>query len=367
MAEEILSEFIEDAREHLQAANEHLLALEQDPTRRDDLHGLLRRLHSIKGNAGFLSLDPIYELTHKAEDVLQGLRESGLACPAELIDVLFRVLDTLEAMIAGLEAGGSAEVKGQAGLVEQLEEIGQVLRGDPVEPLVEEAAPAEEAVSAAGSEPSPAEEKGPLPQVGLAQAVQGLGDRLAGWSDSDQDPGRLKDLLADVETLHPEVECLGGPGSRQAMKLIEGYLDQVDRHDPPLLGPVRSHLAGLVENLGAWLEAEGRADPRLQVIRPSLSDLEGEEAAAALQARVGRLVEQGLQALVFDLRGRRSLGSVQIGALVAAARKVPNRKKVGLVVDSQTQPGLIRILRLLKLDQVFRLFKDEAQAREALV
>ena len=75
MSNEILDEFIEDAREHLQAAGQHVLALEKDTGQSDELNGLLRRLHSIKGNSGFLDLRHLYSLLHKAENVLQIVRE----------------------------------------------------------------------------------------------------------------------------------------------------------------------------------------------------------------------------------------------------------------------------------------------------
>ena len=78
MPNDILAEFIDDAKDHLQAANNHLLSLERDQTDCDHLNGLLRRLHTVKGNAGFLDQKNLYLLLHKAENLLQVLRNRSV-------------------------------------------------------------------------------------------------------------------------------------------------------------------------------------------------------------------------------------------------------------------------------------------------
>jgi len=120
MTEEILIEFIINARDHLERANEHLLALENDPRALDRLDGLLRDLHSIKGNAGFLNLEEIFEVTHSAENILQDLRQKKEAPTAETIELLFNSLDLLELMVSEVESGGPEDTPGTKRLMERL-------------------------------------------------------------------------------------------------------------------------------------------------------------------------------------------------------------------------------------------------------
>ena len=102
MSQDILSEFMVDACDHIERANEHLLALQKNPGQTDHLNGLLRVLHTVKGNAGFLELKQIFELIHKAENTLQSLRQAGITPFGDIIDLFFNVLDSLELMVEEL-------------------------------------------------------------------------------------------------------------------------------------------------------------------------------------------------------------------------------------------------------------------------
>ena len=44
--------FIEEAKEHLQNLNEHILVLEKDPENIDTINEIFRAAHSLKGMAG---------------------------------------------------------------------------------------------------------------------------------------------------------------------------------------------------------------------------------------------------------------------------------------------------------------------------
>lgn len=103
MEDEILGEFIVDSRENLEKASEYLLLLEKTPEDPELLNGLLRHLHSIKGNAGFLDLQTIFSLIHKVENILQGLRQTKTAPSQSLMDLILKVLDELTAQLSNLE------------------------------------------------------------------------------------------------------------------------------------------------------------------------------------------------------------------------------------------------------------------------
>ena len=59
-----------EAREHLDAVDMHLLTLETDPHHEEALNSVFRAFHTIKGVAGMLGLSAIGSLAHKAENLL---------------------------------------------------------------------------------------------------------------------------------------------------------------------------------------------------------------------------------------------------------------------------------------------------------
>ena len=88
MGDEILRDFLVEAGEILEHLNEQLLELEQAPDDYDLLNAVFRGFHTIKGGAGFLSIDPLVEVCHRSEDVFNILRQGQRQVDAELMDVM---------------------------------------------------------------------------------------------------------------------------------------------------------------------------------------------------------------------------------------------------------------------------------------
>ncbi|WP_172673695.1 Hpt domain-containing protein, partial [Calditerricola satsumensis] len=101
-----LSLFLEEAREHLQAITDRLLALEREPSEVQHVQEIFRSAHTLKGMAATMGFEDMAHLTHEMENVLDRVRNGELAVTPALNDLLFRCLDALETMVASLEAGG---------------------------------------------------------------------------------------------------------------------------------------------------------------------------------------------------------------------------------------------------------------------
>jgi two-component system chemotaxis sensor kinase CheA len=97
---ELVREFIESSREHLDDADASLLKLEQDKTDTEAVGAVFRSFHTIKGMAGFLGLRAVEDTAHEAEDTLDGIRKGTLALGQEAMDSLFDAVDTLRGLIA---------------------------------------------------------------------------------------------------------------------------------------------------------------------------------------------------------------------------------------------------------------------------
>ncbi len=88
--------FLAEGREHLQACNRLLLELERSPHAAEPVVGIFRAMHTLKGMAATMGYANLAALAHRAESLLSLLRERVASAEADLIDLLFRAVDTLE-------------------------------------------------------------------------------------------------------------------------------------------------------------------------------------------------------------------------------------------------------------------------------
>jgi len=102
-----LNIFVEESRENLQDLNTSLLELEKDPGNISILNEIFRVAHTLKGMAGTMGYTHMSNLTHKMEDVLDGLRNERIQATANVIAVLFKCLDALENYVENVSLTGS--------------------------------------------------------------------------------------------------------------------------------------------------------------------------------------------------------------------------------------------------------------------
>ncbi|MTI63160.1 chemotaxis protein CheA [Methylophaga sp.] len=103
--DEILQDFLVEAEEILEGLNEQLVELENSPQDKDLLNSIFRGFHTIKGGAGFLSLEAMVNLCHKGEDVFNLLRQGERYVDADMMDTFLKVLDILNTMFDELKSG----------------------------------------------------------------------------------------------------------------------------------------------------------------------------------------------------------------------------------------------------------------------
>ena len=95
---EVLEFFVPEVEEHLQTVTLCLLALEIDPNQ-EDIHGLFRAMHTIKGSAAQVGAQRIATIAHRAEDLVGRLREGELKPTANIIDLCLETVDVLKKTI----------------------------------------------------------------------------------------------------------------------------------------------------------------------------------------------------------------------------------------------------------------------------
>lgn len=104
MDAELFSDFIIEAKEHLETIEPNLLELEKAPDNLGLLNEIFRPMHSLKGASGFLGLNRINQLAHKSENILDELRKGSMVVTSEIMDVILSSTDALRQMIDNLES-----------------------------------------------------------------------------------------------------------------------------------------------------------------------------------------------------------------------------------------------------------------------
>ncbi len=104
-----LEMFIDESKEHLQAINENLLALENDPNDMNIVNEVFRSAHTLKGMSATMGYEDLANLTHKMENVLDGIRNHKITVNSDILDVVFLSVDDLEAMVNDIASGGDGK------------------------------------------------------------------------------------------------------------------------------------------------------------------------------------------------------------------------------------------------------------------
>ncbi|MFC4307402.1 chemotaxis protein CheA [Cohnella boryungensis] len=121
-----MSMFIDESNDHLQALNENMLRLEQQPEDIGIVQVIFRSAHTLKGMSATMGFEDLASLTHEMENVLDLVRNEKLTMNGVIFDTLFKCLDALEAMVQDIINGGTG--KGEVDdLVQRLKGI---VKGD---------------------------------------------------------------------------------------------------------------------------------------------------------------------------------------------------------------------------------------------
>ncbi|ACJ34078.1 Chemotaxis protein histidine kinase [Anoxybacillus flavithermus WK1] len=123
-----LEVFIDESKEHLQTINEQLLELEKNPDDVAIVNEIFRSAHTLKGMSATMGFEDLANLTHQMENVLDAIRNGKISVTPELLDVIFRAVDDLEAMVVSISEGGD----GKRDVTEVVAQLKKIEKGDVV-------------------------------------------------------------------------------------------------------------------------------------------------------------------------------------------------------------------------------------------
>ena len=104
---ELLDQFVLEARDLIQEGSEDLVALERAPDDPERLERIFRAFHTLKGGAAIVDLPVMAGLLHAGEDVLASLRAREILVSPTVIDTALRCLDEAGHWLDVIEAAGT--------------------------------------------------------------------------------------------------------------------------------------------------------------------------------------------------------------------------------------------------------------------
>lgn len=121
----LLQDFLTESSELIEQLDQDLVTLESAPEAEQGeiCNSCFRALHTIKGAAGFLGLEPVIEFAHAAEDALNRLRKGEVAVSAKVMDLLLQSADVVRGQIDQL-ANGQTPSSADPVLIAALNAIG---------------------------------------------------------------------------------------------------------------------------------------------------------------------------------------------------------------------------------------------------
>ncbi len=223
--------FFEEASENLDQMEQMLLSLDLSAANDEELNGIFRCAHSIKGGAATFGFSDVTELTHRMESLLDRLRRHEITPIPEMVDVLLESADASRSLLARHQSGDEGEPVSTAELVVRIETLAQGLTAIPqvnrapvsAEPApqaaeTKAAAPVAESVAVqqeplvVGSAPSEGArelliEIGPLGRLELGDAIKELFRDIPGLgSIQDQACDKPDHRLFKVRTVSTDDE-----------------------------------------------------------------------------------------------------------------------------------------------------------------
>jgi two-component system chemotaxis sensor kinase CheA len=254
--QELLPDYLADARECLERVSEILLALDRGEPDPESVAVLFRQMHVIKGGAGLMGFRNVERLAHAAEDVLGAVKREEVVFSPPLASALLTAHDGLRQLLTELEEEGTTAT-------------------DP-EPAAQglSAALAQEAGGAPerGSDPTPASRAAP-PEVALAlgegevdevmrefflesgELLDELDQDLVVLEESPGDKDLLNKIFRAAHTLKGSSSFLGFGAISEVTHRVEDIFNKLRREEMLLSPETMDVILQAVDRVRRLLEA----------------------------------------------------------------------------------------------------------------
>jgi two-component system chemotaxis sensor kinase CheA len=184
--------FFEEAGENLDQMEHMLLNLNLETADDEELNGIFRCAHSVKGGAATFGFSDVAELTHQMESLLDRLRRHELNPNSAMVDVLLESADASRGLLARHQAGNVGEIIPTGDLVRRISELaaGKIV----------------EAPKAAAAQPAPTSATAPPPAPAPKNNASGAKvsrtlEITVGPLDRPENADAISELFRDIPGL----------------------------------------------------------------------------------------------------------------------------------------------------------------------
>ncbi|MCK8516631.1 Hpt domain-containing protein [Methylonatrum kenyense] len=266
--DELLLLFLEEAEDLIQVLGESVDDWQRTGDTRPRLAELRRTVHTLKGGARLAQCAPMGNLCQGLESVLQAVDARSLAVDDGLFDVLRRVHERLDDMLAALRM--PAEPEEAEELLAELAEFGRTAAApDVVEPAQDD-------------EPALVE----LFLEEATDALQLIGERLGQWQLNPSDSSPLAEIRRALHTLKGGARMAGLSAIADLAHEVEALLERQrgELRPEPAVREVLERSHGRLQQMCEQAAAGSLPEPAVD-LRRALRDLElPEPVQAAPQA-----------------------------------------------------------------------------------
>ena len=275
--QEILNDFLTETTEMIDGLDQKFVELETQPDNKDLLNEIFRAMHSMKGSAGFLGFTHLVDITHRAESILNKLRQGEMAVVPEIITVILQTVDTVKAIMAEIRTSGT-DVNIPVEIMSQ--KLDEILAGKVGRPAVEPNTPAAPIVPSAPEAVKVAAP--PHPQLGEILVNEGLAtkeqvfDALTAQSKQPEPKQALGELLVAAKAISEKALDQALQKQEKAPKAEE---DATIRVETRRLDSVMNLVGELVLGrnrlikIGGVLEQTHESDPQVRALGETLTQL----------------------------------------------------------------------------------------------
>lgn len=257
--------FFEEAGENLDQMEQMLLDLDLSSANDEELNGIFRCAHSIKGGSATFGFSDVAELTHQMESLLDRLRRHELQPVPQMVDVLLESADASRSLLARHQAGGQGEAVSTTSLVRRISELAAGLVPSdapavapppppPAAPAPQAAAPAPKAVvpAVAGQARALEIQIGPLERLEQADAIKELFRDIPGLG-----------AIRDIESSQPNTRLFAVETTSTNDDLLDLFAFHVSKEQVLIRDPAAGDAAGVPtevnEELAVATDAGGEA------------------------------------------------------------------------------------------------------------
>ncbi|MDQ1292029.1 MAG: two-component system, chemotaxis family, sensor kinase CheA [Nitrospirota bacterium] len=275
--QEILNDFLTETTEMIDGLDQKFVELETQPDNKDLLNEIFRAMHSMKGSAGFLGFTHLVDITHRAESILNKLRQGEMAVAPEIITVILETVDTVKVIMAEIRSSGTDTKIPVEAMSHKLDDI---LAGKFSAATAPWSAPATTpAASAQEPEKSAA---APPPQLGEILVNEGLAtkeqvfDALTAQAKQPEPKQALGELLVAAKAISEKALDQALQKQEKQPKAEE---DQTIRVETRRLDSVMNLVGELVLGrnrlikIGGLLEQTHESDPQVRALGETLTQL----------------------------------------------------------------------------------------------